>query len=36
MMLEAENRKLKAEYEALKAEYNKVVVDEAIVTKNNK
>lgn len=35
MMLEAENRKLKAEYEALKAEYNKVVVDEAIVTKNN-
>lgn len=36
MMLEAENKKLKAEYETLKAEYNKVVMDEAIVSKNNK
>ena len=35
-MLEAENRRLKAEYETLKAEYERVVVDEAIVSKNNK
>lgn len=35
MMLEAENKKLKAEYETLKAEYEKIVVDEAIVSKNN-
>ena len=35
-MLEAENKKLKAEYETLKAEYERVVVDEAIVSKNNK
>ena len=36
MMLEAENKRLKAEYETLKAEYERVVVDEAIVSKNNK
>lgn len=35
-MLEAENKRLKAEYETLKAEYERVVVDEAIVSKNNK
>ena len=36
MTLEAENKRLKAEYETLKAEYERVVVDEAIVSKNNK